>query len=524
MPRMRRTVSRFDPSPEMVASWNDTSAVARKEVESQARFRHGLGSASKKRSRGQISGARAHQSKSERQKTSGDQSRRRGAVDMNLDDGGRIPTVRRRGPKLNSGSLSATTSGSDSDTCSWASETSGPNESRLWQGVGEVGGECDGRRSRGGGVGSGADTDSEASSDISSGEGSTSASSVKPSSSSSSSPAPRKKEEGPRKRGEERLGVAEAAGTGRGRNVVRVRVARSQMPVQWAESPPKFTTCLSDLSYEEDAAPGAAAAVSLMGLCAGDRVEAKTWLTSGFIDVVMAKFARTYAAAHFMPIEFAALSLRSMGLDGSGNGGGSGGSCPSAEALELRDIRGRKIDYSERRPVIFLANIQNLHWNLLRVEHHPVPELQLFEPMGKPARRQSSKAAVAGGSGSGGGGGGGRGGGGGAVFRYIPKEVFRWLDAVWPLEGGVEGSPVGCSSGGAGSGGGGRVPVSWKSRAYSAITRQQQTTGFDCGVASLLYAEKCGQGQMREDVDEWTTQGDMTEYRMALQRYVEFLL
>ncbi|CAN0348689.1 unnamed protein product, partial [Hapterophycus canaliculatus] len=61
----------------------------------------------------------------------------------------------------------------------------------------------------------------------------------------------------------------------------------------------------------------------------------------------------------------------------------------------------------------------------------------------------------------------------------------------------------------------------WASRAYSAITRQQQTTGFDCGVASLLYAEKCGQGQMREDVDAWTTQSDMTEYRRALQRYVK---
>ncbi|CAN0541394.1 unnamed protein product, partial [Scytosiphon promiscuus] len=56
--------------------------------------------------------------------------------------------------------------------------------------------------------------------------------------------------------------------------------------------------------------------------------------------------------------------------------------------MTFRDILGRPIVYSERRPVIFLTHVNNVHWNLLRVEHDPVPELQLFEPMGKPPRRQ----------------------------------------------------------------------------------------------------------------------------------------
>lgn len=106
--------------------------------------------------------------------------------------------------------------------------------------------------------------------------------------------------------------------------------------------------------------------------------------------------------------------------------------------------------------------------------------------------------------------------------------MYRWLDAVWPLRSGGEIRGGSCSSGSGGSKRKAPSPTpsheGWASFAYSAITRQQQTTGFDCGVASLLYAEKCGQGQMREDVDAWTTQADMTEYRRALQRYVEEVL
>ncbi|CAN0039416.1 unnamed protein product [Scytosiphon promiscuus] len=311
----------------------------------------------------------------------------------------------------------------------------------------------------------------------------------------------------------------------------------------------------------------------MVGLCEGDSVDAKNWLSSGFIDVVMAKFARTYTDVHFMPIDFAVLCLNGWGAaetatappappppapdaasaprcpsssaetDGGGEGGGSAGATagtPAAaaaatataaaaaaaalsdERMVFKDILGRPIVYSEKRPVIFLTHVNNVHWNLLRVEHTPVPELQLFEPMGKPPRRQGGSRYTSHQQQPGGGGGGG--GGGGTGFRCIPKEVYRWLDAVWPLRAAESAAPA---APGPSAGSKRKAPSptpsheSWASRAYSAITRQQQTTGFDCGVASLLYAEKCGQGQMREDVDAWTTQSDMTEYRRALQRYVK---
>ena len=63
--------------------------------------------------------------------------------------------------------------------------------------------------------------------------------------------------------------------------------------------------------------------------------------------------------------------------------------------------------------------------------------------------------------------------------------------------------------------------VSWLTRVTSAITRQQQMTGFDCGVACLLYAEKCGQRIMCEDVDATTTQEEITEFRGILQTFLD---
>ncbi len=41
------------------------------------------------------------------------------------------------------------------------------------------------------------------------------------------------------------------------------------------------------------------------------------------------------------------------------------------------------------------------------------------------------------------------------------------------------------------------VEGGWLSLAKSAIKLRHQLTGFDCGVACLLYAEKCGQGQVQ---------------------------
>ncbi len=172
----------------------------------------------------------------------------------------------------------------------------------------------------------------------------------------------------------------------------------------------------------------------------------------------------------------------------------------------------RLIDYESKYPVIFLANILNHHWNLIRVSHSPLPELQLFEPMGKPAKRQTGSTHARSGVG----------------HRHVTKELINWLNECYPLSGiDAEG---------------------WTSCSCSAITSQQQTTGFDCGVATLLYAEKCGQvhssvvvlssfthdkaeadiyffvsvqGQMREDIDASTTQDDLTNYRSLLRSWLQ---
>lgn len=68
-----------------------------------------------------------------------------------------------------------------------------------------------------------------------------------------------------------------------------------------------------------------------------------------------------------MPIEFAAFRLKTM---------------QKSDMLEATDILGNRIDYHGYKPVVFIANIANVHWNLLRVQHWPLQELQLFEPMG----------------------------------------------------------------------------------------------------------------------------------------------
>ena len=52
---------------------------------------------------------------------------------------------------------------------------------------------------------------------------------------------------------------------------------------------------------------------------------------------------------------------------------------------------------------------------------------------------------------------------------------------------------------------------------------QQQGNGFDCGVACLLYAEKCGQALEREDIGAGTDQLAITWYRALLQRYLQQL-
>lgn len=164
-----------------------------------------------------------------------------------------------------------------------------------------------------------------------------------------------------------------------------------------------------------------------------------SWLTSSLIDLVISIFAKRYGEnIQFMSVDFVVLSLSSHS---------------KMELHSITDITGKYLNYDDpTKSFVFICNAQNIHWNLIRVIRHPHPELQLFEPMGKPTNRR-----------------------GGLNFRAVPKQVIEWLDHCCPLLGGK----------------------SWLSAGLSAITKQQQYTAFDCGVACLLYAEKCGQGQVR---------------------------
>ena len=115
---------------------------------------------------------------------------------------------------------------------------------------------------------------------------------------------------------------------------------------------------------------------------------------------------------------------------------------------------------------------------MIRIAFTPQPELQLFEPMGKPSARRI-----------------------GLNYRSIPRGVINWLDICYPLS----------------------AKVSWQTVGVSAITTQQQFTTFDCGVACLLYAEKAAQGKTKEEINDYTTQDDITQYRKIIKTYVSFL-
>jgi hypothetical protein len=147
------------------------------------------------------------------------------------------------------------------------------------------------------------------------------------------------------------------------------------------------------------------------------------------------------------------------------------------ELEQATDIRGNKLNYDDpSKPIIFVCNSQNIHWNLIRIIRSPQPELQLFEPIGKPTNRHA-----------------------GLSFRNIPRAVIQWLDICCPLP----------------------KNISWISIGVSAITKQQQFTTFDCGVACLLYAEKCGQGQKKDEINDYTTQENLTNYRKIIQEFTK---
>jgi hypothetical protein len=161
-----------------------------------------------------------------------------------------------------------------------------------------------------------------------------------------------------------------------------------------------------------------------------------SWLSSNTIDLVVSQFAKCYPDVDFLSISFLYLALNSKNPQ---------------DLAGATDILGNILEYKFTRSIVFISNAANIHWTLIRVVFLPEPSLELFEPMGKPVSRNGSLS-----------------------FRYVPRSVVQWLDACCPLP----------------SGG------TWLSVSSSAITSRHQYTSFDCGVACLLYAEKCGLGQV----------------------------
>jgi hypothetical protein len=121
-------------------------------------------------------------------------------------------------------------------------------------------------------------------------------------------------------------------------------------------------------------------------------------------------------------------------------------------------------------------------------------------------------------------------------LRAIPRNIIKWLDATFSLDGYAidNSSSSSLTSNSGGSGGFSRNSsltssssisnsasndsrLSWLSVGNSAITNQQQINSYDCGVACLLYAEKCALMQPKEDINSLTTQNDISNYRRILQ-------
>lgn len=142
---------------------------------------------------------------------------------------------------------------------------------------------------------------------------------------------------------------------------------------------------------------------------------------------------------------------------------------------------------STNRPLLLFHNAGGNHWVVVRVDTGMRKRIELFEPFGKPpvSRTTVYKAD-------------------GLSLRSVPRHLLAWLDAVCPLPSSM--APQG---------------QGWKERSFSAVTSAHQDNGFDCGVACLLYAEKCGQGQEAATIRSHTDQESITGYRELLRRYLK---
>ncbi len=199
-----------------------------------------------------------------------------------------------------------------------------------------------------------------------------------------------------------------------------------------------FNSCLTKLADSQFAceglSPRSLTSIVLKRALSLNELDDESWLSSSFIDLVVTRFAKFYKNVRYLSVDFAQL-------------------VSNMTDVALTDINGRFIDYQDMdSPIVFVFNSNNIHWNLIRIVRSPVAELQLFEPMGMPLNRH-----------------------GGLTYRSVPRDIIAWLDKRCPLASGK----------------------SWITIGNSAIVSPQQLTSYDCGVACLLYAEKCGQGEVR---------------------------
>jgi hypothetical protein len=109
--------------------------------------------------------------------------------------------------------------------------------------------------------------------------------------------------------------------------------------------------------------------------CTEDLIDDTNWLTSTFIDLTLWNLARVYPSVYFLPTDFLHIHLESAYRRSK---------LPPQTRQEYRvqDILGRRLDYESKNPIVFVANVGKIHWNMFRVQLTPTPELQLFEPMG----------------------------------------------------------------------------------------------------------------------------------------------
>ena len=240
-----------------------------------------------------------------------------------------------------------------------------------------------------------------------------------------------------------------------GVNAARIRSLRPRYA-----SPRPGTTARALYGVKDPAA--------LSSLLEFDATDNQSWLSGAFIDFVFGIFAKRYnSGIAFLPTAFAAHELKRVGVG-------------QLADLRITDVLGIAIDPSVVRQLAFCFNVNDNHWTMIRVVIRPTKELSLFEPMGLPQSRKTKNPGAA---------------GNGVSTRNFPRRLLQWLESVWPTTSGL----------------------GWGEMAVSAIKKRQQLTGFDCGVACLLYAEKLGLGMDRQHIARSTNQRHITMYRQLLQ-------